>query len=443
MLNLMTIPAPAGNVLGAWRHPDSWSDNLVMDLDHFISIAKTAERGKFAGIFLPDGNGVRQMDRPELFRAVSPADRPAIFEPVTLLSAISQHTSHVGLAATATTTYEEPFHLARKFASLDHLSGGRAAWNIVTTSDPDDSKNFGFDDHLARDRRYPRAMEFIEVVKGLWDSWAEDAFVQNRETGDFLDPSRVHVLNHEGEYFKVSGPLNVARPIQGYPVLFTAGQSEAGRELAAKQADCLFTVAMTKKDAVALFNDVKGRLAKYGRTPEMLKIFPCVSAYVAPTAEEAEALYTQITELILPNVGVQFLSKTLMMDLSGCDIDGPVPEIDMQEVVGLDSVRKLAAAFIKANNLTVRQAYQTLMPLNGGPMFKGNPIQVADMIEDWYVSGACDGLMVTTPVSPKVLENFVELVVPELQRRGIMRTEYAGSTLRENLGLSLPPSRFF
>jgi N-acetyl-S-(2-succino)cysteine monooxygenase len=231
--------------------------------------------------------------------------------------------------------------------------------------------------------------------------------------------------------------------VQGHPVLFTAGQSETGRELAARQADCLFAVAMTKEHAVTLYNDVKGRLAKYGRTPDMLKIFPCVSAYVAPTAEEADALYAQVTELILPKVGVQFLSKTLALDLSAYDIDGPVPEIGSHEVVGIDSVRKMAAAFIKAHNLTIRQAYQTLMPLNGGPMFKGSPVQVADMIEDWYRSGACDGLMVTTPVSPKVLENFVDLVVPELQRRGIMRTEYAGATLRENLSLPIPKNKFF
>jgi len=303
--------------------------------------------------------------------------------------------------------------------------------------------NFGFEQHMARDKRYPRATEFVEVVKGLWDSWAEDAFIQDRETGQFLEPSRVHMLEHEGEHFKVRGPLNIARPIQGHPVMFTAGQSEAGRELAAKLADCQFAVAMTKESAVALYSDIKGRLAKYGRTPDMLKIFPCVSVYVGRTAEEADELYKQVTELISPNVGVEFLSKTLDVDLTGLDLDGPVPEISSEEALGMDSVRKVASNFIKAANLTIRQAYQTLLPLSSGPLFKGSPTQVADQIEDWYTSGACDGLMIGIPVSPKGLEDFVDLVVPELQRRGIVRTEYTGRTLRENLGLARPTNRFF
>lgn len=444
MLKLMTVPSPTGGVCGAWRHPNAWSDtDLVMQLKHYISIAKTAERGKFDCIFFADGLGVHQMDHPELFAAMAPPGRPAVFEPVTLLTALSQHTNNLGLVSTATTTYEAPFQLARKFASLDHLSGGRAGWNIVTSSDVEDAYNFGFDEHMAREQRYPRAMEFVEVVKGLWDSWAKDAFIQNRETGQFLDPSRVHTLNHVGEFLKVRGPLNVARPIQGHPVMFTAGQSAPGRELAARYADCQFAVAMTKEDAIALYNDVKARLPKYGRTPDMLKIFPCISVYVGRTEEEADELYSQVSNLIPWKVGVDFLAKTLETDLTGYDVDGPVPEIDPGEVVGMDSVRKVAAQFIKAHGFTIRQAYQALMPLSSGPLFKGSPVQVADQIEDWYKSGACDGLMIGTPVSPKGLEDFVDLVIPELQRRGIVRTEYTGGTLRENLGLPTPKNAFF
>lgn len=444
MLGLMTVPSSTGGVTGAWRHPDGWPDNLVMNLDHYISIAKTAERGKFDCLFVADGNCVRQMNNPDLFEALTPTDRPANFEPLTLFAALSQHTQNIGFISTATTTYEAPYLLARKFASLDHISKGRAGWNIVTTGEPEDSKNFGVEDHLDRDQRYPRALEFVDVVTGLWDSWADDAFVQNRESGQFLDPARVHVLNHDGEYLKVKGPLNVARPVQGYPVMFTAGQSEAGRELGARYADCQFAVAMTKEDGIALSRDIKGRMAKYGRTPDQLKIFAAISVYVSESAEGADELYDQVGEYILPHLGVQYLEKTLSVDLSGHDIDGPVPDIDPDKsMVGTNSIRLEMARFIKENNLTIRQAYKRMMRYTGGACFKGDPTQVADQIEDWYRSGACDGFLIAPPIVPVVLEDFVDLVVPELQRRGIFRTEYTGKTLRENLGLKTPPNRFF
>lgn len=443
MLGLMTVPSSIGGVMGAWRHPDAWADDRIMNLDHYISIAKTAERGKFDCLFVADGNGVRQMENTELFQALGPLDRPANFEPLTLFAALSQHTKNLGFVSTATTTYEEPYLLARKFASLDHISKGRAAWNIVTTSDPEDSKNFGFDEHLARDQRYPRAMEFIEVVKGLWDSWADDGFPQNCETGQFLDASRVHTLNHVGKYLKIKGPLNVARPIQGHPILFTAGQSEPGRELAAKYADCLFAVAMTKADGIALCNDVKGRLGKYGRPRDALKVFPAISVYVAETTERADELYQEVGDLILPHLGVKYLEKTLVTDLTGYDLDGPVPDIDMTEIVGINSIRQEMARYFKERNMTIREAYQSTMRITGGACFKGSPTQVADEIEDWYRSGACDGFLIAPPIVPRVLEDFVDLVVPELQRRGIFRKEYAGGTLRENLGLQLPPNQFF
>jgi len=429
--------------MGAWRHPDGWSDDRIMNLDHYISIAKTAERGKFDCLFVADGNSVRLMNNPELFQALTPTDRPANFEPLTMYAALSQHTKNIGFVSTATTTYEEPYLLARKFASLDHISKGRAAWNIVTTLSPEDAQNFGMDEHAGRDTRYPKAMEFVEVVKGLWDSWADDAFPQNLETGQFLDPSKVHVLDHDGEYLKVKGPLNVARPPQGHPILFTAGQSEWGRELAARHADCLFAVAITKEDGIALCKDVKGRLAKYGRAPDSLKVFPAISVYVGETAEAADQLFDEVGDLILPHLGVAFLEKMLVTDLSGCDLDGPVPELDTSEASGTHSIGQEMARFFKENNLTIRQAYQHAMRFTGGACFKGDGKQVADQIEDWYRSGACDGFLIAPPIVPKVLEDFVDLVVPELQRRGIFRTEYTGTTLRENLGLHKPENQFF
>ena len=443
MLKLMATPIPIGTAIGAWRHPDAWPGNVVMDFGQIVSIAKTAERGKFDGVFFADGLGVRQMDNRLLFQAMSPTDRPAVFEPVTMLSALSQHTRHLGLVATATTTFEEPFHLARKFASLDHLSEGRGGWNIVTTSTPSDSKNFGSDDLMPRETRMPRADEFVNVVKGLWDSWAEDAFIQDRETGQFLDPTRVHVLNHHGEHFKVKGPLNVAHPPQGHPVMFTAGQSDAGRELAAKHADCLFALVLTKEDGVAFMKDVKGRLAKYGRAPDSLKILPSMGMFVGRTEKDAEDLLKQVGQLILPEIGVAALAKTLMIDLTGYDIDGPVPDISSNEVVGVNSIRIELSKYIKQNSLTIRQAYQHVMLSAGSPVFRGSAVQIADQMEDWYRAGACDGFVITTPVSPKVFEDFVDLVVPELQRRGLFRRDYTGRLFRENLGLPIPTNPFF
>lgn len=216
MMHFITVPSSTGGAIGGWRHPRAWRDTM-MNLEHYIDVAKTAERGKFDCVFFADGNGVRQMDKPLLFEALTASDRPAVFEPVTVLTAMSQHTSKIGLVSTATTTYEEPYTLARKFGSLDHISKGRAGWNIVTTSMPEDSKNFGHEEHMAREDRYPRAMEFIDVCKGLWDSWADDAFIQDIETGRYLDHTRVHALNHKGKYLSVQGPLNMARPRRAIP----------------------------------------------------------------------------------------------------------------------------------------------------------------------------------------------------------------------------------
>jgi FMN-dependent oxidoreductase (nitrilotriacetate monooxygenase family) len=413
MMNLMTGLLGLGGHLGGWRHRDAWTDN-VMNLDHAIETARTAERGKFDLLFLADGNAVRQMDKPALFAANSPSDRPAVFEPVTLLAAIAQYTRHIGLLATATTTYDEPYLVARRFASLDHLSKGRACWNIVTTSYPDDALNFSRTEHVARGLRYERAREFVQVAKGLWDSWADDAFIQDRATGRFLDPTRVHVLNHQGKHFQVKGPLNVARCPQGYPLLFSAGQSEEGRELAAQHADCLFAVTNTKAAGQAFYADIKGRLDKYGRRPDALRILPGAAAFVGHSEAEADELYEELQALIAPELGVPYLSKLVEMDLSPFPIDGKLPD------------------------LTIRQTYERVLPSMGHVVFKGDAKQVADQMEDWYTSNACDGFNITMPVMPRSLNDFVTLVIPELQRRGLFRTEYEGETLREVMGLPVP-----
>ncbi|MEZ3159585.1 LLM class flavin-dependent oxidoreductase [Microbacterium sp. BWT-B31] len=441
MLNLMTGLGSLGGHLGGWRHPKAWR-GTHLNLDHHIKAAQLAERGKFDILFLADGNAVRQMDKPALFEANSPSDRPSVFEPLTLLSAISQHTNSIGLLATATTTYDEPYLLARRFASLDHLSNGRACWNIVTGSYPGDALNFSRDEHVEKATRYERAGEFVEVAKGLWNSWDDGAFIEDRESGRYLDASRVHTLHHEGPHFQVKGPLNIARPPQGFPVLFLAGQSEAGRDLAARHADCVFSVAGTIENGRAYRDDMMARLDAYDRAPETLRVIPGASVYVAESEAEADDLYEELQSLISPALGVPYLSKLVEMDLSGYDVDGPLPDLS-GDVVGIVSFRKTIAEMAAKEGLTIRQTYERVLPSMGHVLFKGTAVTVADQIEEWYRTGACDGFNIGGPVMPLGLESIVELLIPELQRRGLFRTEYTGRTLRENMGLPTPRNPYF
>jgi len=441
MMNIGVNVGALGGHLAGWRHRDSWHPTL-MRLDNVILAATLAERGKLDMIFLADGNGVRQMDKPDLFAANSPSNRPAVFEPVTLFAAVSQHTSHVGFVATATTTYEEPFTLARKFASLDHISGGRCGWNLVTTSYPEDARNFSKEEHLPREQRYERAREFADVVRGLWDSWAEDAFPQDQASGRYLEPSLVHAQNHKGKYFSVRGPLNCPRTPQGRPVIFSAGQSTHGIETSAYCADAVFASVPTKADGMAYFADVKGRMAKYGRSPDELKIMPGLSICVAATATEADELFDELQDLIPIELGVAYLSKLLDTNLSAYPLDGPLPEIEGADV-GTTAAGRQMADQAKRDGTTIRQMSRKILASTTGTMFKGSPRQVADEMEDWYRSQACDGFMISNPVMPRGLQAVVDLLIPELQRRGLFRTEYPGRTLRETMGLKTPVNPYF
>lgn len=441
MLNLITGLHPVGNHPAGWRHPDAWPDT-VMNLEQMTHLAKTAERGLFDMLFISDGNGVQQMDWPDLFEANCLTSKPAVFEPVTVLSALAMHTQNIGLLATATTTYEEPFLLARKFASLDHISAGRACWNIVTSSNALDSLNFGKDEHLARYDRYERALEFVEVCKGLWDSWAEDAFLEDKATGRYLDISRVRELNHVGKHFKVKGPLNAARPPQGYPVLFSAGQSEPGRELAAAVSDCMFCATPTKGLARAFYEDMKARAVRRGRRPEQLRIFPGTVIYTGESDAHAQEKFEEMQALIKPNVGVRHLSHYVDMDLTGYDLDDPFPELS-KESAGGSSRRYAIAAVAHKEKLTVRQTYERFLPSFGHVVMVGGAGTVADQIEDWYRSGACDGFNVHVGYQPDGLEGVVDHVIPELQRRRLFKTEYRGATLRERMGLDVPANPYF
>ena len=429
-----------GSHVGEWRHPDAW-DRPAANIANAVRLAQIAEAGKMDLLFLADGNGVRNLDKPDLFAATSPSDRPGVFEPVTLLSALAMVTRHIGLVATTTTTYDEPFHVARRFASLDHISGGRAGWNLVTTSNPGDALNFSREEHVARPTRYERANEFAEVVKGLWDSWADDAFPQDKASGRFLHPDKVHALNHKGPHFQVAGPLNAPRPPQGHPVGFSAGQSETGKDLAARHSDCVFAIEGSLPAAQALYADIKGRLAKYGRAPDDLKILSGVTIFVGETAQEAEDLAGALDDLVPVAVGVDYLSKMMGQDMKQYPLDGPMPDFEGR-YTGPTGIGQAILKVALEQGLTVRQTSRRILPQMAGNMFKGDPIQVADVMEEWYRSQGCDGFMVAAPVVPTGLERFTRLVIPELQRRGLFRTEYEGRTLRENLGLKRPADRF-
>lgn len=436
-LKLGAFLMSSGHHVAAWRHPDAPADG-GLNFQHYRRLAETAERGKFDMIFFADGVAVR--DRGKGTQAWS---RSAVvhFEPITLLSALSVVTERIGLAATVSTTYNEPFHLARKFASLDYLSGGRAGWNLVTSATEAEAKNFSREKHMEHTLRYERAKEFVDVVTALWDSWEDDAFLRNKESGVYFDPDKLHIPNHKGKHFSVRGPLNVARPPQGYPVIIQAGSSEDGQNLAAQTAEVVFTAQQTLAEAQAFYSGLKGRLAQYGRSPDHLKIMPGVFPVIGKTEQEAKDKYEQIQALIHPQVGLGLLSGLVGgVDLSGYPLDGPVPELPDTDLA--KSRLKLLTDLAKRENLTIRQLYLAIAGARGHRTILGTPEQIADQLEDWFVNGGADGFNIMPPYLPGGLEEFVDLVIPELQRRGLFRTEYEGRTLRENLGLPRPANQF-
>lgn len=440
-MNIMTLLTSVGMHLTGWRHPDAWSETVI-NFGQAAECARMAEQAKLDMLFLADGNGVREMGNRALFEAMSPSSRPAGFEPLTLLSALATVTERIGLVATATTTYDEPFHVARRYASLDHLSGGRAGWNIVTTSYEGDALNFSHDSHVPKDLRYERAREFVDVVLGLWDSWGDDAFPQDKQSGRYLDADRVKALDHVGKHFQVKGPLNVARCPQGRPVLFHAGQSEPGLELAAYAADCVFAIAGTKEQARTITEGLKARAVRYGRSPSSIKILMAATIYPGRTEAEAEELCQTLNTLIPPAIALGNLSKLVVADLSAYDVDGPMPELP-EDIQGPSAPRKIVNEWVRREQPTLRQVYQRYSLTQGNPMFKGTPLQIADQMEDWYTSGACDGFLIGPAVMPTSLRLFTEKVVPELQRRGLFRTEYPGKTLRDIIGVPTPENGNF
>jgi FMN-dependent oxidoreductase (nitrilotriacetate monooxygenase family) len=423
-----------GHHVAAWRLPEAQADGGA-NFAHYVELARLAERGCFDILFLADTVGLWQGHDAALNRTA----RVAHFEPLTLLSALAAVTTHIGFVATATTTYNEPYHIARKFASLDLISGGRAGWNLVTSSNPEEAFNFSRTAHLAHADRYLRAREFAEVVLGLWDSWDDDAFGHEKDSGVFFKREGMRLLNHVGADFQIRGPLNVPRSPQGHPVLVQAGSSEAGRALAAETAEAIFTAHQTLEDAQSFYADIKTKAIANGRHPDDVKIMPGIFPVVGQTTQEARDKFERLQELVHPDVGLSLLSSMIGVDLRGHDVDGPLPPIPDSETGKSRAV--LLSQLAEREKLTIRQLYLRIAGARGHKQIFGTPAEIADHLEAWFTQSAADGFNVMPPYLPGGLADFVDLVIPELQRRGLFRTEYESRTLRGNLGLRHPTHR--
>lgn len=434
-LHLGAFMRPVSIHTAWWRYPSSAAD-ANFNLQHIVDFAQTLERGRFDAFFMADHLAVLNMPMDALKRSATVTS----FDPLTLLPALSMVTNHLGLIATASTTFETPYLIARRFASLDHISGGRAGWNLVTTSNPDAALNFGMTEQMAHGDRYRRAREFFDVVTGLWDSWADDAFIRDKESGDFFDPEKLRVLDHKGEFFDVRGPLNIARPVQGWPLIVQAGASDAGRQLAAETAEMVFASASRMEDLQELYRDIKGRAAKLGRDPAGIKIMPAALVVVSDSVTEAQDRRAHLDSLVNEDSAMAALSIALGHDATQFDPDAPLP--DVPESNQSKSGRERAIALGQRENLTVRQLAQRLGGYSGN-CFLGTAESIADEMQAWFEAEACDGFTVMFPYLPAGLYDFVDKLAPELQHRGLLRTEYDGPTLRENLGLKRPENRFF
>jgi len=419
--------------IAGWRHPDAYVD-AGSNIQRWIEFAKTLERGKLDMLFVADVIGVPGVHNPESLRYASTVDK---FEPFTLLAALSSVTHRLGLVATSATAYNEPYNVARTLASLDHLTGGRAGWNLVTGGSYEDAANFSQPVHAAHGDRYERGEEFVDVVRGLWDSYDHDAFPRDKASGRYVDPAKVHVLNHTGKYFSVKGPLSVGRPPQGYPVIVQAGTSEPARKLSARVADVVFTAQSSIDDAKAFYADVKGRMQQHGRHPDDLKVMPGVAMYIGGSQQEAEDKCEALNALIPIEVAVSRLSRMLGgVDLSGYALDEPMPEVQGNAARMSTPLNYVRLA--RRDNLTLRQVAMRSAAGKDHWTLIGTPQTIADGLERWFVEKAADGFNLLPPHVPGAINEFVDRVVPELQRRGLFRTDYEGATLRENLGVPFP-----
>ncbi len=435
-LRLGAFMRPVSIHTGAWRWPGAWAD-ANFNFGHLKQLAQTLERGCFDAFFMADHLALLNMPIGALERSHTVSS----FDPLTLLPALAAVTERIGLVATASTSYNEPYHVARKFASLDHLSGGRAGWNLVTSANPLEALNFSRDEHFEHGLRYRRAREFFEVVTGLWDTWADDAFIRDVDAGLVFDRCRMRTLDHQGEFFQVRGPLNVARPLQGWPVIVQAGASEAGRQLAAETAEVVFGSSRALVDAQAFYADLKSRARAVGRDPDHLLVLPGAFVVVGASDEEARAKKARLDALVHPASGIASLSVQLGTDASGFELDAPLPEIPPSNAS--KSGRQKLVDLSQREGYTGRQLAQLVGGNYGTLEFIGSATTIADHMQRWLDERGCDGFNVMFPYLPAGVDEFVDQVVPELQRRGLFRTAYEGRTLREHLGLPRPRNRFF
>ncbi|WEF25595.1 LLM class flavin-dependent oxidoreductase [Paracoccus sp. S3-43] len=433
-LNLNLFIYPGGHHEAGWRYHGS-DPGRVLDIRFYQELAQKAEAAKFDALFFADG--------PALADNIRHAARFRL-EPLTTITALATATSRIGLIATASTTYNEPYNLARFFASVDHISGGRVGWNIVTTSARQAAENFGLDAHPAHGDRYGRAHEFLDVVTKLWDSWQDDAVVNDPDSGVFADDTRIHAIDHRGEHFRVRGPLNIPRGPQGRPVYVQAGSSEDGRHFAALHAEAIFTAHQTLASAQAFYADIKARARSVGRNPDHIKVLPGISPYIGSTEAEAQALHDEFNSLTQPAYSLHVLRQMTGLDLLGHDLDGPFP----RHLIAPDNDRAEASRFklvldiVDRESPTIRQLMHRLAGARGHWVVVGTPEQIADAIQTWFEGGAADGFNVMPPWIHGGFDAFVDHVLPILRRRGLFRDDYDADTLRGHYGLPRPDSLY-
>jgi len=438
MMRLGAFFHPTGNHIASWLHPGAQLD-AGTNFGHYAQLAQTAERGKFDLIFLADAAATRDGDLQALRRW---PQYMAFFDPLTLLAGLAAVTRHIGLVATATTSYNEPYTLARRFAALDYMSGGRAGWNVVTSSNESEALNYGRDTHFGHAERYARALEFVDVVRGLLDSWDDDAFLRNRATAEYFDPAKLHMLDHSGPHFTVRGPLNMPRPPQGYPVFAQASASGTGLDMAAQVAEIVFSPLHALDEAQAFYRDLKTRAAAYGREPDAIKLMPGLNPIVGRTEAEARDKQAYLASLIHADVGRSILSNALGgIDLSDYEPDDRLPEAVLEAGLRNGRSEGRVVAAMAREGLTLRQVYQRFGSARGQQSVVGTPSQVADHMALWFRERAVDGFLIQPSVLPVDLDAFVDTVIPVLQERKLFRSEYPGATLRDHLGLGRPQSR--
>lgn len=416
-----------GNHSAGWRYPGAAASNL--DLGVTQEIARIAERGKFDLLFISDG------------LVMDPGDHPSFlcrFEPTILISVLAASTQHIGLGATVSTSFSEPYNVARTFASIDHISGGRAAWNVVTSSAAKAALNFSHEQHMEHELRYERANEFVDVVRGLWDCWADHAIVADKVTGRYVDAAKIHPLDHKGRFFQVKGPINIARAPQGHPVIIQAGGSPSGLELAARTADVVFSVVQELESAKIAYADLKGRMAKYGRAPDQLAVLPGVMPVIGDSDAAARDKLSLLQSWLTPTNAAILVSSRIGYDVSGHPLDGPVPPPPANG--NSRTFSRVLFETARRENMTLRDLYNLTAAARGHWVVCGTPTRIADTLEEWFRSGAADGFNILPPYFPGAFADFVDRIVPELQRRGLYRHDYQGTTLRDHLRLARVPA---